>query len=968
MAGRSGKGRKGAKSAGAARRTAAADCAPEATASPAVLRRSRRHVGESRTDRTHPPANSIDDRLHDEQFQSLFCSSDEDKDAMKEKNKAKKATDQRHGRAPVASRQAPPAAPVEKRAARAAAQESDCAGAGDTGGGIETTLPVTARVTAAPVAPAINSGPADDNGDARSRGGENDVTAAVTRACADECDDGRLAMAERVHPVEPVRSNVGAKKVPSNESPEKLRNDDAAVGTRGADRAPASRHAGGTSTGNDAALQATAGAGVHGSGIAGVSSACGEPAVRGGRAQAAPAPAPLAAPAAVAAAAGVAPVTSSGVCDGTRDGGATFCGATSSAAPPKRDGAPTAVAGTVRTLAAADVCTARGLGGGVGSGHGIGETHQHGRSLSADVISAAKEITLATPGTARVHLSGQPAADDARKEQRLPQRPHLRAPAVDCGTATAPSGAPRSPAAAAPADGASMVADALPPAVEGQRFREDVPSGALWSTTSTLGDSSAIMRLRALGMSALDGKYAEYVPTDRQAMELAVSQMQAAAFLDNERRSPPFEVADFRDGGGDDLPMIEDALGETAATAGDTAAQVASPVLAKRPAQGELPPATPRGSPPRATIGQVDPGPVHPAAEKGSAANEEDPMRRRWRNVLQEWGVDFEPDELSLMLDVLCSTADISPSLFKHFAQGIAVVKPPATQQGLEPWFLKMMLDACASAPGGPVPFAVPFQAHMLTIITAAYSHYHLDLPVSSTSRPRRLRREDDILLAKRSADVLRGSADVAHERERGDQDVEAKAGRGRPTSASRCEADAECDSNSTAAGAAFKKRRSVATYKQDLSWKRHMLMAHTWLTHYKDGKWPTCRMIADHVSQLSGSQVSVGTTRLIMGVWRQGRTDDEDRKCKETVYEELTATALKAGARNDDDVRKWTVKLLGSVLDDEKFLQERPPRALKDKKTQVYTTKSAWVAALQPFINKMDGRPEGSDKDKAKS
>jgi len=111
--------------------------------------------------------------------------------------------------------------------------------------------------------------------------------------------------------------------------------------------------------------------------------------------------------------------------------------------------------------------------------------------------------------------------------------------------------------------------------------------------------------------------------------------------------------------------------------------------------------------------------------------------RQLWRKHFSEWGVSWEDDVQAVMVELFTRAMDITPSYIIHFASSKSMCDAPATRDGVQEWFSRLLNAAVQGAPAGVAqPLCRVRTAHVLTVITAAYAKYGFSLPESVNARP----------------------------------------------------------------------------------------------------------------------------------------------------------------------------------------------------------------------------------------
>jgi len=107
------------------------------------------------------------------------------------------------------------------------------------------------------------------------------------------------------------------------------------------------------------------------------------------------------------------------------------------------------------------------------------------------------------------------------------------------------------------------------------------------------------------------------------------------------------------------------------------------------------------------------------------------------RKHFSELGVSCEDDVKAVKVQLFTRAKDIKPSYIIHFASSKSMCDAPATRDGVQEWFSRL-IDAAVQ--GDPAAVAQPLclvrTAHILTVITAAYTKYGFSLPESVNARP----------------------------------------------------------------------------------------------------------------------------------------------------------------------------------------------------------------------------------------
>jgi len=111
--------------------------------------------------------------------------------------------------------------------------------------------------------------------------------------------------------------------------------------------------------------------------------------------------------------------------------------------------------------------------------------------------------------------------------------------------------------------------------------------------------------------------------------------------------------------------------------------------------------------------------------------------RQLWRKHFSEWGMSWEDDVQAVMVELFTRAKDITPSHIIHFASSKSMCDAPATREGVQEWFSRLLN---ASVQGAPAAVAQPLcrvrTAHVLTVIAAADAEYGFNLPESVNARP----------------------------------------------------------------------------------------------------------------------------------------------------------------------------------------------------------------------------------------
>jgi len=107
------------------------------------------------------------------------------------------------------------------------------------------------------------------------------------------------------------------------------------------------------------------------------------------------------------------------------------------------------------------------------------------------------------------------------------------------------------------------------------------------------------------------------------------------------------------------------------------------------------------------------------------------------RKHFSEWDVSWEDDVKAVKVELCSRAKDIKPSYIIHFASSKSMCDAPATRDGVQELFSRLLN---AEVQGDPAAVAQPLcrvrTAHILTVITAAYAKYGFSLPESVNARP----------------------------------------------------------------------------------------------------------------------------------------------------------------------------------------------------------------------------------------
>jgi len=112
-------------------------------------------------------------------------------------------------------------------------------------------------------------------------------------------------------------------------------------------------------------------------------------------------------------------------------------------------------------------------------------------------------------------------------------------------------------------------------------------------------------------------------------------------------------------------------------------------------------------------------------------------VRQVWRKHFSEWGVSWGDDVQAVMVELLTRAKDITPSYIIHFTSSKSMCDAPATRDGVQEWFSRLLNAAVQGSPAAVAQHLCRVRtAHVLTVITAAYAKYVFRLPKSVNARP----------------------------------------------------------------------------------------------------------------------------------------------------------------------------------------------------------------------------------------
>jgi len=342
--------------------------------------------------------------------------------------------------------------------------------------------------------------------------------------------------------------------------------------------------------------------------------------------------------------------------------------------------------------------------------------------------------------------------------------------------------------------------------------------------------------------------------------------------------------------------------------------------------------------------------------------------RRAWRACFADWGVSWEDDLHTEVVELFTRAKDISPSYIIHYASAKVMSDAPATRSGVQDWFSCLLNATMQGVPAAAEqPLCRVRRAHVLTVITAAYATYGFNLPESVNARPdalpvgrnrdeaSRLRASDGhassppLALAvspgqRPAADAPRAQVARAHVTP---AQTHKKSGKSVVTS----EAKVGVAAGAADAGGLDSKGR------HDRTMVRMMTAVGIMLTYFnpETKKWPSVhdvfmRMPSDILRGMS--EASIG---LMVSSWRWARRGNKGREMR--TYDRLHALAMtKPGVMTDADALQYVLELHAVMMGD-RFWRYKHVKRIPGS---VAIPWEKWLAEAESWVPSLDADRAG--------